>query len=281
MRFHRLLAGILFAPLTLALVQLPTAPAANDADLQRTGRIEGRVLPLAKSRLADEKVRGLDAAGENAVPKDVPDVKVHSVKLYVSDSGVVRGEAEVKEDGTFAFDGVPAGTVRLIPTFRVGESSNLVSPGGLDVRTVVEAGQTTHVAFFGKGRPVRGKVILPAGVKAEDVSVRLVLTAPPFHVVTRPGGKAQVGDDWRAYGMLTMDYATGLAADGEFCFDRVREGVYHFSAEAKIDGKAMRLRFDGTASAGDLHVEHGKFAVPLMADGESDKPHNLGILRFE
>lgn len=252
-------------------------PLAKPATEQKTGRIEGRVFAFPEIRLTEEQKRTLALAG--AEVGEIPEVRVRSIKLYERGSGQVSAEAEVGEDGTFVFEDAPAGSVRLYPSFQVGEFNTSLS--GLNVPTTVREGETTKVAFFGKGRPVVGKVVLPENIKAESVRIRLTLRANPVRRTQAPDGKVRPNIDLRVYGPLAIKDQFELDKDGQFRIDGVREGVYRITADASDGPTRITLSFDGTVKAGDPNVEYGEFTVPLMADGESDKPHHLGTLRFK
>lgn len=129
---------------------------------QKTGRIEGRVLGFPNV-------------------EHLPKVTVHSIELYVRDSGRPFSKSDVDSEGHFVFEDVPSGRVRLHPVFRVGTVERDVSlSSALLVPAILRSGATLEIALFGKGRPVVGKIVLPAGVKSGSVRVWLRLLEPPF-----------------------------------------------------------------------------------------------------
>ena len=238
------------------------APSARPKAGAGTGRIEGRVLKLA------------DAS-------HLPELRVRRIELYLADSPRKSAQVEVDEDGTFIFEGVPSGRVRINPVLRVGDDQGDVKvSSALFLPTIIRAGETTRLTLFGKGRPVAGRVVLPGHIKPEHGRVRLQLLAPPFRTMTDRNGRITPG--WRAYSVLTArPLEAELDGEGRFRIEGVREGHYRITAVAPVEGEPVGLSFDGVAEPGYPHVEWGKLTIPLAADGGSDKPYDLGALSFK
>jgi hypothetical protein len=201
-------------------------------------------------------------------------VTVRSIELYEKDSGHPYSKVEVDSEGHFVFENVPAGRVRLEPLLRVGESDYDVSlSSALLVPAMLRSEETLQITLFGKGRPIVGKVVVPPGVKPERVRIWLGRPAPP--------SRGLRGPTLDAYSVLTANkLESPVDAEGRFRIEGVREGKYWIHA-TNLDDSSKPLFFNGVEVAGYPHVEYSKLTVPFMAGGESDKPHDLGSLKFE
>jgi hypothetical protein len=204
----------------------------------------------------------------------LPKVSPHSIELYVGDSGRRFSKIEVDSEGHFVFEDVPSGRVRLHPVFRVGsDEQDVVLSSALKVPAIVRKGETLEIARLGKGRPIVGRIVLPAGFKTESVRVGLKLLAPPVRAF-----RGQVVD---VYSVLTANaLESRLDAEGRFRIEDVREGNYWIKAQV-VDDESKSLIFNAVEKRGYPSVEYSKLTVPFMAGGESDKPHDLGSLKFD
>lgn len=229
--------------------------AAQPAADQKAGRIEGRVMAIPSV-------------------EHLSKVSVHSIELFVRDSGRPFSKAEVDSGGHFVFEDVPSGRVRLQPVFRVGESDRDVSLlSALLVPAILRSDTKLEIALFGKGRPIVGKIVLPAGIKPDRVRVWLRLLEPPTRTFRGP--------TLDVYSVLTANaLESPLDAEGRFQFEGVREGNYRIGVKILDDG-SKSLVFNGVTGRGYPLVEYGKLTVPFMAGGESDQPHDLGSLKFD
>jgi hypothetical protein len=162
----------------------------------------------------------------------------------------------------------------LQPVFRVGDVDQDVSSfGALLLPAILRSEEPLEIAFFGKGRPIVGKIVLPSGVKPDRVRVGLRLLAPPK--------RALHGHTSQVYSVLTTTaLESPLDADGRFRIEGVREGNYWIYA-TNLDASSKLLIFNDVERAGYPSVEYSKLTVPFMADGQSDKPHDLGSLKLE
>lgn len=238
--------------------RLPHASAATE----ETGRIRGRVFDLAQA-------------------KSLPEVRVRTIELYRFGKRTKWAEVKLDEKGRFVFDDVPAGRVRVRPVFSADETDGVVLPS-LTLETTVRAGTTTDVGLFGEGRAVTGTLALPDGVTPESVRVRLILEAPPLRAMRnlRDGRPTPVAHVYRAVSTERRPLAAIADAQGRFQIEGVAEGTYRVTASITGDGKPVRLSFEGKVEQDYPAVEHGRLQVPLMPDGRSDEPLNIGTLRF-
>jgi hypothetical protein len=199
---------------------------------------------------------------------------VRSIELFEKDSGRPSSKAEVDSEGHFVFEDVPAGRVRLQPLFRVGESDYDVScSSALLLPAILRSEEPLQITLFGKGRPIVGKVVLPPEVKPERVRIWLGLPAPPARTLR--------GATLDLYSVLKANaLESPVDAEGRFRIEGVREGNYWIHA-TNLDDSSKPLFFSGVEVAGHPHVEYSKLTVPFMEGGQSDKPHDLGSLKFE
>jgi hypothetical protein len=258
-----------------------------------TGRIEGRIkLPeRPKVKLPDFALAALDTIGT-----ETPKVRLKSISLRASGAKDPIAEAAIDEDGKFAFENVPAGVVRLQPNFVVDRSE---TPAVSQTPTVpehkfslgssfmpyttVQAGKTTEVAYFGRGRPVTGKIVLPEGIKPQDASVRLTMVEPPSRAMWGRLGRPRPTPLAVAFAMVKPDRELENALDlnARFRIDGVPEGTYRVHVTIRGQPEPVQVWFRGYAPGQSEWIKNGIFTAPLMKDGTSDVPLDLGAPRFE
>jgi hypothetical protein len=237
---------------------------AKPARQEMTGRIEGRAL----------------------IPQDVARragrIRVTSVALYRRGAPSKVAEAPVDEHGKFTFEAAPVGVVNLIPAFELNGLREITLPNGLTLPVTVREGSTTEVALLGKGRPITGKLLLPPHIRPDTVRVSLSMLAPPTRGVLDRDGRPRRNPAMEAYGLLTAHrpHEARVSEDGTFRIDGVREGTYRIIASSSDAAKPLELLFEDVAVAGHVHTVYGKLTIPLIPGGESDKPLDLGTLRF-
>lgn len=198
-----------------------------------------------------------------------------SVELYIHNDRFEPVVSKVDGEGKFAFNDVPPGRVRLRPTFSVNAVQGIRATSSMTFWTTVRSGQSQEVALFGKGRPVAGQILVPAGIDPRKLRVELVLVEPPVRAMYGPSGNkptplAHVYERLRAE---AGNLSAGLDEHGRFRINGVREGTYWINV--------TDLAFANQETAGHPSVEGGQLKVDLMADGESIDPLELGALRFK
>jgi hypothetical protein len=260
---------------------------------QPTGRIEGRIkLPeRPKVKLPDFAMAALDTLGT-----EIPKVRLKSISLRPSGGRDLIAEATIGDDGKFAFENVPAGVVRLQPNFVVDRSEtdalSNTSPvpehkfslgSSFMPYTTVQAGKTTEVAYFGRGRPVTGKIVLPEGIKPADASVRLTMLDPPSRAMWGRLGQPRPTPLAVAFAMVKPDreLESALDANARFRIEGVPEGTYRVHVTIRNQPEPVQVWFRGYAAGQSEWIKNGIFTAPLMKDGTSDVPLDLGAPRFE
>ena len=222
---------------------------------QETARIEGRV-----------------ASGFTQSPR----LRVQSIELFLRDSGRSSAFAKVDESGGFVFENVPVGRVRLRPLFTVGDVKDVSLGSTLTLAVHLRASQTKEVTYFGKGRPVTGRIVLPDNMEPEKLQVQLTLIAPPIRALRGQDGRPTPIAE--LYGAVTRHamMESLVDEDGGFRIEHVREGNYRLTASAN----GQRLRFVGK-DKGYPGFPSGQLTVDFMSDGESEESLDLGMVRFE
>jgi len=164
-------------------------------------------------------------------------------------------------DGRFVFTCVPAGTWNI---------SHGSEPFWYGEKVTVKAGETNRVTIGGTGRPVIGRLQIPATV-----------TNPPARLMVARGGWMFVYPDsttkWTSHSINVTLYATNhqltaqMALDGTFRAEDVTPGTWWLLADILNDPK-------GGGSDTTMATAGRTFIVPEMAGGRSDEPLDLGAL---
>jgi hypothetical protein len=268
----------------LALAAAPSRAVRRVADDEKpVGRIVGQITLPQRPKLKLPEGVVVEAGAK------LPEVRLKSVSLRVWTSNDPIAEAVIDDEGRFSFDSVPAGVVRLEPNFEVvspeadapGRTFSLA--GVFTPYTTVQAGKTTEVAFFGRGRPVTGKIELPEGIKPADASVRLTMRDPPSRAMYGRGKQPRPTPLAVAFGRVKPDreLEVQLDADSRFRLEGVPEGTYRLHVTIRNQKQPTQVWFRGYAAGQSEWVKNGMFEVPLMKNGASDVPLDLGAPRFE
>jgi len=248
--------------------------------LQPWGRLEGTV-----------RIGSGVGAGESimiTVPDDF-DGGADRVRIFRQFRGKTDG------NGRFVFDRVRPGAIQVGRQIALTEMSYTAT----DPRNVtIEAGKTTTVELGGTGRPVVGRVAIPA-----DAPEGLVLgggramtktpqVAPPFPA----DWKDMTGDarkkwyaDWSASdagkafvaareresnGRRSVAFA--VQKDGTFRIDDVPAGLYELTADAHMPAAGNQCGPGDTIGTATL-----AFTVPDMPGGRSDEPLDVGTAELK
>jgi len=200
---------------------------------------------------------------------------------------------QTDKDGRFVLDRVPPGELQVARRVPVGQWGWIPSQAET---LVVEPGKTVEVTLGGKGRPVIGQVIAPAGgdipiPPGTEVKIRtkLDLPKPPLpDNWDQMDSKAQ--HQWNENWYKTTEGKTYLQAheeaqrtteyygdivnsDGTFRVEDIPAGNYVLEVEL--------FRSPQNRQAGVIGTVSHEFIIPEMPGGRSDEPLDLGKLEMK
>ncbi|MBL7152124.1 MAG: PD40 domain-containing protein [Phycisphaerae bacterium] len=174
-------------------------------------------------------------------------------------------------NGLFVFEEITAVSGHIGREFACEDGSARGVPYALSVRFEIEPGKDYNITLGGKGRPVIGRLV-PASGNDGDIDwskawADFDLRAAPFSMgfweynakIVRAMLKAEGGNFYR-------NESVEINPDGTFRIDSVRAGRYML--RVKVIEEPKREGFN-------LFRE---IRIPLMPDGATDKPFNLGTL---
>jgi hypothetical protein len=212
--------------------------ASSQVTLQPWGRVEGELL-LGSRAGAGQTVQLLF---DRPLATGAPRIQ--------HDCGTVADK-----DGHFILDRLPPGKGNVCRMIKTGERSARFA----DLTPIeVKAGETVRVKMGGTGRPVTGKIIVPA--EAKD---RLDWETMDYYLVRRsPEGSSP-------------SWAFQLERDGTFRAENITAGDYRLYLQA------YALPVDAGGGRGERlgNLSHF-FTVPDMPGGRSDEPLDLGALEL-
>ncbi len=133
------------------------------------------------------------------------------------------GETKTDDAGKFTFERVIPGRVVVSRQFVLNETANRLTITYTNTRAIeVTAGATTRVELGGTGRPLVGKLTLPAGSAPIDWTFgRGSLIPRPS-----PAGKPAAGKTPKTPPLEGGGYTFKIGADGSFRVDDVEAGTY-------------------------------------------------------
>ncbi len=160
------------------------------------------------------------------------------------------------ERGRFEAGRVPPGTYQFFQPV-VTDAGQEVWLMGRMHWLELRAGETVAATLGGRGRPVTGRVVLPAGADRADAVVTLQLQTPHWNhgrPIDFDGYRQLVNSEaGRAYRVEAP-----LDADGRFRVERLPPGRYRLLAPRGV------------------LAPRAKFTIDLLPGGESDEPLDLG-----
>jgi beta-lactamase regulating signal transducer with metallopeptidase domain len=269
-------------PYTLAIVhergyaEVPAEQFAKSPAIvvQPWGRVEGTLRvgskPQANATLAVNRYDRA-GAGPNA-PRIYHDVKTTS-----------------DENGRFVFARVAPGEAQVAVEVKLSENTTGYSQS---TKIDVKAGQTVTVAIGGQGRPVVGRVDVPAELKGKvnwAYANSSVMTKVDFKMPKRPDNwvdmtiadRQKWHEDWMkspegvAMQKRQQDakhFAARITGDGTFRIEDVPAGTYTFNMH--LTDASSPNKFGGEPLA---HANH-EFVVPEIPGGQSDEPFDVGAI---
>ena len=225
------------------------------------------------------RIEGVLRIGANPAPGQ-------RVAAYLLDRrfpGWVSYDSQSDRDGRFVFERVAPGRLTVYRPVRQAEGQTL----SLLTHVDVAPGRTVRIQLGGTGRPVVGRLVLPAGVAMNHLVVGFarLQTEPP--VLPLPAGSAPLTDEqwcawWDAFRQTPEcedffygqhQYAVSFRPDGTLRIEDVPAGRY-----------VLKLPFVG--NAGGNHPELRAFTrasvtVPPIPGGRSDEPLDIGTIPLE
>ncbi|MHC4693854.1 MAG: hypothetical protein ACYS67_14015, partial [Planctomycetota bacterium] len=174
-------------------------------------------------------------------------------------------------NGLYVFEGLEVGSAHIGRAFNSEDGSISGVPYGLMFDFEVEPGKSYDITLGGKGRPVAGRLV-PASGNAGDIDWSKVqayfdLRAGPFSMGAWESNakmvRAMIKEEG---GNLYSKNPVKINPDGTFRIDNVRAGHYMLRVVAIEEPKR-----DGFNLFHDVRI-------PLMRDGTTETPFNLGAL---
>jgi RNA polymerase sigma factor (sigma-70 family) len=248
--------------------------AVYDLAIKPWGRIEG--IQRIGSRPGADQTLSLAYERQGDTPKALP---------YWS------GTTTTDDSGRFAFDRVMPGeaTVSWQIQIRTSPSSTTTSQSH-SVPVDVEPGKTSRTVIGGTGRPIVGRMTVPAEIAGRvDWAYSLNwLTRKQPKVVPPPGLDLEAKQKWhaawshsaegKAYRRAQRWYAVKVAPDGLFRVEDVEAGTY----DLRISVNERPLNPRSAGFGGDpLGWARRAVIVPEMPCGRSDEPLDLGAIALE
>jgi hypothetical protein len=196
-------------------------------------------------------------------------------------------QAESDAQGRFVFDRVIPGEFTLTRMVSMGPERRMWSTAST-LPVSVTSGQTLTVSLGGKGRPVTGRVVIPAtteqqitlGYGYNSLQREPTLSATIKRLMSEGTEGAQKklaewrnSEEGRTVIRRVRNYGFAVNADGTFHIDDVESGTYTLTIRACKPDPANLGDYRQTVGA----VVH-RFQVPEMPGGRSDEPLNLGDL---
>ena len=171
--------------------------------------------------------------------------------------------------GRFAFERVVPGEVTLSRLIELNDR-NIESAGGSPTAMVdVAPASTVRLTLGGTGRPVAGKAVLPAEFAGRDdwlYDFCYLVRKPPSPALV---GAARAGPALAADASFTFN----VEPDGSFRIEDVEAGTYDLLITVN-----KRPSDQGGRGHEVLATTRREVVVPVMPDGRSDEPLNLGAI---
>jgi hypothetical protein len=173
-------------------------------------------------------------------------------------------------EGRFSFARVPSGFFSLCRLLHVGNGSWACDPTYFSVKS----GETTQVAWGGKGRPVVGRFVLNGAAdrlptnSTFSVSIRTPFMAPEG-LSYEEMSKWRKSDAGRRAWETFHWYGTYTGGDGAFEVDDVLPGAY----EITFTGEGPFTQTNGIL---ELNSQSRQIVVPQLADPNYCEPFDLG-----
>jgi hypothetical protein len=183
------------------------------------------------------------------------------------------GQATTNDSAHFVFERVMPGEFTLTREILLKQSPLSRTVGHSHTVTVeVAPGATAQVAMGGKGRPVTGKLVAPAGfagpIDWTFSNNSLIPKQSTMQTLMSMGAK-------KVTGRRGGGYSVKLEADGSFRVDDVEAGTYDFIV---VVNEPQRNPFSVGMGTGVIATARRELTVPAMPGERSDEPLDLGTI---
>ncbi len=237
-----------------------TAPI--DVALQPWGKVEG-VFKIGSKPGADQRLSLFNLR------------MIEPLKLQV-----VYGLNTITDDsGRFSFEHVIPGTITVNQNVAISRTRGFLAQPIPAIE--VKPGETTRLAIGGAGRPVIGRIAIPAELQAKWSQVHPGGRISYKPTLPRPYDQltAEEQEQWDQKWQKThRSYAFVIQSDGSFRVEDITPGSYEL--EISVDEDYEEDRFHGSIRLGAIKRT---ITVPEIPSGQaySDRPFDLGSLPFE
>ncbi len=189
--------------------------------------------------------------------------------------------------GRYAFEKVIPGRLGVSRIFRLERSAFHIGTGAGRI-VAVKSGVTTFVDLGGAGRPVVGRFVMPAGIKAGgifpswDQSLELIRPEPPYPADLRAHEREAwlrewlATDDGEAYARSECRLDTNVRPDGRFRVEDVPAGRYRLHADVREPGTGVPGTFGPELASIETEI-----VVPEIPGGRTDVPLDLGTIELK
>jgi hypothetical protein len=214
-----------------------------------------------------------------------PNQKVSAWKKDQAFSGRVDYDTTTDQQGRFRLERVTPGAIEIYRNVDNQDNRGWTASNPLLVE--LSPGQHVTVQVGGTGRPVVGRLQIPAGFSLADLvsnEAHLTTTRPePLLPDDFPDYSLDQQYAWydrfyrtaegKAYHLGERHYAFDLQADGAFRAEDVPAGEYELE---------LHFRDRNQPDEGGLYAAaHGKVTVPSIPGGRSDEPLDCGRIRVD
>jgi len=258
----------------LVLMVVGASPAAGNPGVNAGAEMPDEKTTLVGSKALEEKPRS--TVRGSVLDQEGKPVEGTTVELQlfaggdVMDDGNYRVRRRVTDaNGRYVFEDIRAISGHIGRAFTCEDDSGGGVPFGLGFRFEIEPGKDYDITLGGKGRPVIGRLV-PASGNDGDVDWSKAWVG--FQLRTAPIGMIEL-DSQRRTAMTNVEGGdfykkspVKINPDGTFRIENVRAGRYML--RVKIPEEPKR---DGFNLFRDVRI-------PLMPNGTTEKPFNLGTL---
>jgi RNA polymerase sigma factor (sigma-70 family) len=246
--------------------------ATSDLTIQPWGRVEG-VVKVGTRLAAGVEVRLSETNNRWRPDEAMPITQAQQLKTDAR--------------GRYAFERVIPARISVSRIFTLERSSFHVGVGC--ARTVmVKRDMTTLVDLGGAGRPVVGRFVLPAGIKAGAVfpyhnqSLERVRPEPPYPEILGANDREVWLAEWlataegEAYSRSECTVDTNVGPDGRFRVEDIPAGKYRLHAEVREPGNGIPGTYGAELASVDIEIN-----VTEITGDRTDVAVDIGAIELK